>query len=111
MSTSFVVCAAITAISAFVSLGFSLASVPGSTGKTRTLAFYACVRSTAFAVLGIAPFFNASAPWLYALAAGMIIVQAGDAVIGVVTRDVVKTLGPAATAIANLAALIWLMNG
>lgn len=40
----------------------------------------------------------------------MTIVQAGDAVIGVRIRDRLKTVGPALTAAANLAALVNLMR-
>jgi hypothetical protein len=40
----------------------------------------------------------------------MIIVQAGDAIIGGLIRDRVKTLGPAGTAVVNLAAMIWLLR-
>lgn len=111
MSMAFLVCAAITAISACVSLGFSLVAVPGTTGQTRTLALYACSRSTAFAVLSTVPFLNASVPWLRVVAIGMILVQAGDAGIGLNNGDRLKTFGPAGTAIANLGALIWLIHG
>ena len=40
----------------------------------------------------------------------MIIVQACDAVIGWTIKDHMKTFGPAGTAVANLAALIWLVG-
>jgi len=110
MSMPFLICAAITAISAIISLGFSIASVPNTTGKTRTLAFYTCARSIAFAIISVCPFVNGSMRWLQAAAAGMILVQAFDAVIGVTIKDTMKTFGPAGTAIANLAALVWLMS-
>jgi hypothetical protein len=110
MSMPFFICAAMTSVSAIISLGFSIASILNQTGQTRTPAFYACARSIAFAVISLFPFFNRSTPWLEASACGMIIVQALDAVIGVTLRDTMKTLGPAGTAIANLAALIWLMT-
>lgn len=111
MTTPFLVCAVMTAISTFVSLGFSLAAVPGAAGQTRTLAFYTCSRSIAFAILSLVSFANVRVSWLEAVAAGMIIVQVGDAVIGVTIRNAIKTFGPAVTAIVNLAALIWLTNG
>jgi hypothetical protein len=38
----------------------------------------------------------------------MIIVQAGDAVIGGTIKDPMKTYGPAGTALLNLATVIWL---
>jgi hypothetical protein len=40
----------------------------------------------------------------------MIIVQAGDAGIGMIIKDRMKTFGPAGTALLNLAALIWLLS-
>jgi hypothetical protein len=40
----------------------------------------------------------------------MIIVQACDAVIGTAIKDRMKTFGPAATALLNLAAVIWLIQ-
>ena len=110
MSIPFLICAAITAISAFISLGFSIASALNTTGKTRTLAFYTISRSIAFAVISAVPFLSGSIPWLEAIAVGMIILQAGDAVIGMTIHDRMKTFGPAGTAIANLAALVWLIS-
>jgi hypothetical protein len=108
MSMSFYICAAITTFSALVSLGFSIAAIPNTSGQTRTLAFYASARSLAFAILSAWSFVNGSAIWLEAAAIGMIIVQAIDALIGITIRDIMKTLGPAATSAANLAALVWL---
>lgn len=110
MSAPFLTCAVITAISAFISLGFSLAAAATTAGAARTLALYACARSLSFAVLAVVPFVTGSTPWLEAVAVGMIIVQACDAAIGVAIKDTMKTLGPAGTAIANLAALVWLMS-
>lgn len=110
MTTPFLVCAAITAVSALISLGFSIASVPNTTGRTRTLAFYTVARSAAFAVICLVPPFNGSLPWLEAVAVGMILVQACDAVIGVTIQDRMKTFGPAGTAVANLAALAWALG-
>lgn len=111
MTTPYLLCASITAISAFVSLGFSLAAVPGTAGETRTLAFYTCSRSIALAVASLVPFANVSVSWLEAVATAMILVQGGDAVIGVTIRNTMKTFGPAAICLVNLAALIWLANG
>jgi hypothetical protein len=109
MSMAFLICAAITTISALVSLGFSVAALLGAADQTRTLALYACARSTVFAVIGVYAFVSGSVQWLQAAATGMIIVQALDAAIGAAIKDAMKTLGPAGTAIANGAALIFLM--
>lgn len=110
MSTPFVVCAVVTLVSAVISLGFSVAAVPGTLGQTRTLALYTCARSVAFAAIGVVPLLTGSPEWLYATASGMIILQACDAVIGATIKDAMKTFGPAGTAVANLAALAWTMN-
>jgi hypothetical protein len=110
LSVSFIVCAAVTALSAFISLGFSLAAASGAAGAARTLAFYACARSLALAIVSLVSFVNGSMSWLEAVAAAMIIVQACDAVIGVGVKDQMKTFGPAGTALANLAALVWALN-
>ena len=75
MTMPFLVCAAITAVSAFVSLGFSIAAVPGASGETRTLALYACARSIALAIICVVPFVTGWILWLDAVAVGMIILQ------------------------------------
>jgi hypothetical protein len=110
MTTSLLVCATITAISAFVSLGFSIAEVPRANGQIRTLALYTCARSIAFAIISVVPFATGWSLWLEAVAVGMIIMQVLDACVGVAIRDPKKTLGPAAIAVANLAALVWLIS-
>jgi hypothetical protein len=110
MTLAFLVCAGVTAISAFISLGFSIAAVAGQTGSIRTLALYACVRSLALAVVSVASFVTGSGQWLQAAALAMIIVQAGDAAIGATIKDSMKTFGPAGTALANLAALAWFVG-
>jgi hypothetical protein len=110
MTAPFLVCAAITAASAFVSLGFSIAAVPRAEGQTRTLALYACARSIAFAIISVVPLATAWSAWLEAVAAGMIILQLLDAGVGVTIGDRMKTFGPAAIAATNLAALVWLIS-
>lgn len=96
-----------TALSAFISLGFSLAAASNATGSARTLAIYACARSLALAIVSIGPFVTGAMQWLEAVAVAMIVVQTCDAVIGFSIKDRMKTFGPAGTALANLAALIW----
>jgi hypothetical protein len=75
-------------------------------GPGRTDAFYAFSRSLALAVVAVILLFAQSLDWLKAVAVAMIVVQAGDAVIGARSRDRLKTVGPALTAVANLAVLI-----
>ena len=64
MTAPFLVCAIVTAISAFVSLGFSIASVPRANGQIRTLALYTCARSIAFAIISVVPFATGWSLWL-----------------------------------------------
>jgi hypothetical protein len=110
MTVPFIVCALITAISAIISFGFSVAAILGSTGETKTLALYASARSVALMIVSLVPFLTGSHQWLLAIAWSMIIVQACDAVIGWTIKDRMKTFGPAGTAVANFAALIWLVG-
>jgi hypothetical protein len=110
MTMPFLVCAIVTAANAFVSLGFSVAFVRGTNGNTRTLALYACARSIAFAIISVVPFATGWRLWLEAVAVGMIILQVLDAGVGVAIRDRKKTFGPAVIAVANLAALVWLIS-
>ena len=108
MTLPFIVCASITAISAIISLGFSISAALSATDIARTMALYACARSTALVIASAVPFFTGSLGWLQAIAWSMIIVQAGDAIVGGTIKDPMKTYGPAGTALVNLVAVIWL---
>ena len=110
MSVPFIFCASITAISAVISLGFSIAASLGATGTARTMALYACARSVALATASAVPVLTGSTEWLQAMAWCMIIVQACDAFVGTTIKDRMKTFGPAGTALLNLAAVIWLIQ-
>ena len=110
MNISFIVCALITAVSAVISLGFSIAATFTPANEVRNVALYTCARSVALALASAVPFFTGSTSWLEAIACCMIIVQVCDPGIGVVIKDRMKTFGPAGTALLNLAALIWLLN-
>jgi len=105
MTVPFIFCASITAISAIISLGFSIAAALGATGTARTMALYACARSMALVIASMVPFLTGSTEWLQAIAWSMIIVQACDAVIGTTIKDRMKTFGPAGTALLNLVAV------
>jgi hypothetical protein len=109
MTLPFLLCASVTAISAAVSLGFSVAAARSRSGDGRIMALYATARSLALMIASAASFLVTSVVWLEAVAGCMIMVQLGDAAIGVIIKDGVKTLGPGATAILNLAALWWLL--
>jgi len=106
MSAEFWVCATITAVSAFVSLSYSVVGVRGPAGAAATNAMYAFTRSFALAVAATVVLFSQSPSWLRAVAFAMVLVQAADAVIGARLHDRLKTVGPALTAVANLIALL-----
>ncbi|HVQ87850.1 MAG TPA: hypothetical protein VMT88_06680 [Actinomycetes bacterium] len=57
-------------------------------------------------VLCVVPFAHQSSAWLTAAAVVMIMVQGGDALVGRVQRDTMKTYGPASLAVLNLVVLI-----
>jgi hypothetical protein len=71
---------------------------------------YALARSMALVVVAVAAAFTSAVPFAAAAALAMILVQALDAVVGRVTRDRTKTLGPAITAVVNAAALVWMLS-
>ncbi len=110
MTLRFIICATVTAISAIVSLGFSVDAFRSGSGEARTLALYASARSLALAIVSVVAFSVGATAWLEAVAWCMIIVQACDAAIGVTIKNRLKVFGPAATAILNLAALVWLFS-
>jgi hypothetical protein len=110
MTDSFWVCAAVTVLSAATSAGFSIVAVVNADEKQRTIALYACARSLSLLLVSLAPLVTGSTPWLEAVACGMILIQACDAAIGAMTRDRMKTFGPAALGVLNLAVLFWLLS-
>lgn len=109
MSIAVWVCAVVTAISAIVSFGYSAAGLRGADRATHSGSLYAFSRSLALLVAAIVALFTGSVPFVAAVAIAMVTVQAGDAVVGVLIRDRFKTVGPAATAVVNLAVLIWML--
>jgi len=109
MPLAFWICAAVTAISAAVSFGYSVAGLRGSDPGSRTPSQYAVARSLALVVVAAIAPFTGSVAFLTAVAAAMVIVQAADAVVGALRGDRFRTFGPAATAAGNLGALVWLL--
>ena len=103
MSIPFLFCALITAVSAVISLGFSIAAAFNTANEVRNMALYICARSVALVLVSAVPFFTGSTPWLQAIACSMIIVQVCDTAVGVVIKDRMKAFGPAGTALLNLA--------
>jgi len=108
MTVPFLLCASITAVSALISLGFSISAVVTSAGVTRVASLYVCSRSLALASASTIPFFTGSSSWLLAVAFCMTLVQTGDAAIGVIKGNRIETFGPLGTAALNLIAIIWL---
>jgi hypothetical protein len=104
-------CVTVTIVSALTSTGFSFAALYGSAGSNRTNAMYVTSRSVALVVISAVPIFHSSPTWAEAAALAMVIVQAGDAAIGALQRDFMKTTGPAVLAGINLVALILLVPG
>jgi hypothetical protein len=104
------VCAGMTTLSAGISLGFSLAAARSAQGPARALALYASVRSLALFAASLASFVVGGTGWLEAIAASMIMVQAGDALVGVSIKNRMKTIGPFITAAVNAAALWWFLS-
>jgi hypothetical protein len=70
------------------------------------MALYACATSLALCAASVVPFLSGSVGRLLAVAWSMVIVQALDAIAGVIIKDNVKTFGPAANSLLNLAAVI-----
>ena len=110
MSTAFWVCSSITAVSAFVGLGYSIATVGWSPAPQQVPAMYALARSLALAAGAAVALLIQSVAFTEAIAFIMIIVQAVDAVIGVRLHERLRTFGPAATSLANAVALAWLVR-
>jgi hypothetical protein len=108
VSIAYWVCAAVTVISAMVSLGYSIAALGTADPGNRTASRYAAARSLALAFTAVAACVFRSEGFLMAVALAMVIVQTVDALIGAADRDRLKTYGPAATALIDLATLLWL---
>lgn len=109
MSGAFWVCAALTLVSAFVSVAYAAAGARVAVDAARPPSLYALARSAALVAVAIIAIISGVTQFLTAVAVAMILVQALDALIGASIRDRIKTVGPALTATANVAALIWLL--
>lgn len=109
MTIAFWICAAVTVVSSLVSAGYAVVGVRSAAEAARMPSEYALSRSIALVVVAISAMFVANVGFTAAAAIVMILVQAGDAIVGARARDRFKTIGPAATAVANAAALVWLL--
>ena len=110
MAISFLICASITALSAFIGFAFSISETISSQDKARTTAMYLLVRSAVLFTASIVPFFYHSTLLLIAVALCMILVQALDAIIGVIVRDRMRLIGPLVVVALNSLALFWFLK-
>ncbi|MBC3789358.1 hypothetical protein [Spirosoma utsteinense] len=108
-SRLFWICALITIASALTSAGFSLAAL-SSLGDAHTNALYAVSRSLSLAFGSLLVVFLHSRIGLMAVAFLMVLVQAGDAVIGALINDPMKTYGPAFLAVVTGVVLFLLFR-
>jgi len=104
---AFWICASITALSAVVSASFSVVALIG-VGSQDQYAMYAASRSIALLLASLACIGTRSRRGLMALALTMGLVQAFDAVIGLIAHDPAKTYGPLVLSLAGLASLFAL---
>lgn len=104
-------CAVFTLISAAVSFGFSVEAYlkrKSQKDADLTTAKYAMSRSLSLFIVAIGLFIFQSNPYLIALSAVMIGVQAFDGIIGI-KISVFKTVGSLMTAVGNMVVLILLL--
>jgi hypothetical protein len=103
------ICAVVTSASALTSAGFSVAAL-SSSGDAHVNAMYAASRSLSLAIAIILVVFIRSRAGLTALSFVMALVQAGDAIIGAIDHDPLKTFGPAVLALATAALVVPLLQ-
>lgn len=110
MTAALWMCSVLTIVSACVSLGYAAAGLRSASETGRLPSSYALARSAALVVVALIAPFTGSRGFIAAAAVAMICVQVLDAGIGAGSRDRLKTIGPALTAVANAAALIWALS-
>ena len=102
-------CAVVTAISALVSAGFSLAAVFARTPYDTT-ALYAASRSVALPIAVAVAIFRRSPIGIASLALVMCLVQFFDGFIGIYAHDASKTYGPFVLALLTFITLAHLLQ-
>lgn len=105
----FWLCAVPTLLNAFTSAGFSIIAL-SSSGDAHLNAMYGASRSITLALVALLVVLLRNKPGLLVVALIMVGVQAGDAVIGAINHDPMKTYGPAFLAIITLAGLVALFR-
>ena len=93
-------------LNALTSLGFSIAGLVAS--RCDVYAMYAAARSFPLAVITAVLVARRASRELAVLAIVLGLVQACDAIVGLVAGDVGKTLGPCVLAVLTLASIRWL---
>jgi hypothetical protein len=92
-----------------VSAGFSVAGLLGPSASD-AFARYAASRSIALLIAALSCMVLRSRKGIAALALLMSLVQVFDGIIGALAQDPTKTYGPFAFALANVAALAWMLR-
>lgn len=105
----FWLCAGVTLVSAFTSAGFSIVALLTPTTE-HVNAMYGVSRSISLALAVVLVIGLRSPRGLMTLSLIMTLVQAGDALIGGLTHDVLKTLGPAFLSVLTGIVLILLWS-
>jgi hypothetical protein len=108
-SRLFWLCGLVTIAGAFTSAGFSIAAL-SSAGDAHVNAMYAASRSLSLALASVVVVLARSRTGLLTVAFVMALVQAVDAVIGAIDRQLLKTLGPAFLALLTVAVFIALLR-
>jgi hypothetical protein len=106
----FWICALVTIASTLTSAGFSVAAL-SSSGDAHVNAMYAASRSLSLAIAIILVVLIRSRAGLTALSFVMALVQAGDAIIGAIDHDPLKTFGPAFLALTTATLVVPLLRG
>lgn len=106
---SFWLCALISLLNAFTSTYFSIATLPAS-GQAHVTGLYGVNRSLTLALVTLLVVGLRSQAGLLVMALLLVVIQAGDTVIGVLIHDPVKTYGPALLAVLTLAGLVGLFR-
>ena len=106
---AFWTCSAVTSINAAISFGFSVAALlaPGAGGL---YAMYAASRSVACLLVVLASVLLRSRAAIATMALTMGLVQTVDGVIGILSHDVSKTVGPFVLAAATFASAMALFQ-
>ncbi|SOE97089.1 hypothetical protein SAMN05414139_10153 [Burkholderia sp. D7] len=105
----FYVCATITCINALVSVGFSLAMVFGQRLAV-VAAMYGVARTVPLAIAALIAVAIRSYSGITVLALLLAAIQACDAIVGWISHDAMKTIGPATLTVLTITSAIILVR-